>query len=87
MVINSNDYKDIPYFELIEIAINEQDIEKRQALFEYSNVILETEYMSGVSENRKRRTRADFASGGKRRDRRRNAPDDILRGRPISSTP
>ena len=38
------DYKDIPYFELLEVAGKERDIEKRRMLFELSNAMLEREF-------------------------------------------
>ena len=41
---NLDTYKDIPYFELLELAEKERDIEKRKALFELSNTILEREF-------------------------------------------
>ena len=43
-----DEYKSIPYFELMDIAEKEQDIEKRKTLFEFSNSILEYEFMKLV---------------------------------------
>ncbi|MCL1856679.1 MAG: hypothetical protein FWF84_03430 [Kiritimatiellaeota bacterium] len=43
--------KDIPYFTLVEMAEQEQDLEKRKALFEFSNTVLEREFMKCVKRN------------------------------------
>ena len=45
------EYENIPYLELVEIAEKERDLEKRQALFELSNKILEREFMKLVWQN------------------------------------
>ena len=45
------EYENMPYFELVEIAGKEKDIEKRKALFELSNKILEREFMKIVKQN------------------------------------
>jgi len=45
------DYENMPYFELVDIAGKEKDLEKRKALFELSNKILEREFMRGVKQN------------------------------------
>lgn len=46
-----DEYKDVPYFELVEIAEKERDLEKRKALFELSNEILGREFMKLVKQN------------------------------------
>lgn len=46
-----HDYERIPYFELLAIAEKEQDLEKRNALFEFSNMILAREFMKLVKKN------------------------------------
>ena len=45
------DYESVPYFALVDIAEQEKDIEKRKALFELSNKILEREFMKIVKQN------------------------------------
>jgi len=45
------EYENIPYFELVDIAGKEKDLEKRKALFELSNKILEREFMRAVKQN------------------------------------
>ena len=45
------DYENTPYFELVDIAGKEKDLEKRKALFELSNKILEREFMRAVKQN------------------------------------
>jgi hypothetical protein len=49
--IDLNQYENVSYLDLLEIASSEQDIEKREALFEYSNLVLETKFMKAVQEN------------------------------------
>jgi len=53
-ILDLQSLKDIPYFDLLEIATNEQDIEKRQALFEYSNEVLAVGFMRRVNENQEK---------------------------------
>ena len=45
------EYENIPYFELVDIAGKEKDLEKRKALFELSNKILKREFMKIVRQN------------------------------------
>ena len=40
-----------PYFELVDIAKKERDLEKRKALFELSNQMLKREFMKIVKQN------------------------------------
>ena len=44
-------HKDIPYFELVEIAVKERNLAKRAALFKLSNEILKREFMKAVRQN------------------------------------
>ena len=46
-----DDYKDVPYFELVEIAEKERDLEKRKALFELANKILERIFMKYATQS------------------------------------
>jgi len=46
-----DEYKDFPYFALVEIAEKERDLEKRKALFELANTILGREFMKLVKQN------------------------------------
>jgi len=43
-------YENIPYFELVEIAEKEKDLEKRKTLFELSNALLERTFMKYVTQ-------------------------------------
>ena len=45
------DYEGMSYFALVDIAGKEKDLEKRKALFELSNKILEREFMRAVKQN------------------------------------
>ena len=39
------DYENIPYFTLVDMAEKERDLEKRAALFEFSDKILERVFL------------------------------------------
>ena len=45
------EYENTPYFELVDIAEKERDLEKRKALFELSNKILKRDFMKIVKQN------------------------------------
>ena len=53
---NLERYRGVPYFELLEIAEDEQDLEKRKALFELSNEILAERFAKYVSTEGQKRS-------------------------------
>jgi len=48
---NLDKYQNKSHFELLEIATKEQDIKKREALFEYANYRLKEKFSVIASEN------------------------------------
>jgi|GEM_PF-6768670 len=50
---NLDEYVELPLFDLLEVATDEQDFNKRKALFDLANHILENTFMDAVAKNEK----------------------------------